>query len=63
MAWLLGSLIQGTYLNKKTDEQRVFNQVTHTKCICMKKAKVDGVALVLDDPLKVEVSGRRNMVW
>jgi hypothetical protein len=29
----------------------------------MKKAKVDGVALLLDDPLKVEVSGRRNMVW
>jgi len=60
---LLGSLIQGTYLNKKTDEWRVFNQVTHTKWICMKTAKVDGVALLLDVPLKAEVSGTRNMVW
>lgn len=60
---MLGTQIQSTYLNNKTDEWRVFNQVTHTKWICMKKAKVDGVALLLDDPLKVEVSGRRNMVW
>lgn len=60
---MLGSLIQGTYLNKKTDEWRVFNQVTHTKSICMKKAKVDGVALLLDIHLKAEVSERRSMVW
>jgi hypothetical protein len=29
----------------------------------MKKAKVDGMVLLLDDPLKVEVSERRNLVW
>jgi len=29
----------------------------------MKKTKVDRVALLLDDPLKVEMSRRRNMVW
>jgi hypothetical protein len=63
VAWLVGSLIQVTYLNEKTDEWRVFNQVTHTKWICMKKAEVHGVALLLGDPLKVEVSGRRNKVW